>query len=281
MAVFFNRRAEKGITTMISKEYKTILLTSKDQITTITLNRPKQYNAISPDLIADMLDAVKTVEHDADTRAVLITGAGQAFCAGGDIEDDLIPVSKMTPTEWRTYIKDFCDMIRNLHALPKPVIAGINGVAVGGGCDIAMACDIRIASDSARFGYGYIKMGIISDMGGHFFLPRLVGSGAAKLFAFTGDIIDAQEAFRIGLVDRLAPDKGFRDAVAELMQKIAAGPTSAIVLIKEAMRRSSAMDLDTSLDYALNLQSALLDSKDLVEGYTAFLEKRKPNFTGK
>jgi enoyl-CoA hydratase/carnithine racemase len=266
---------------MSVKEFNTILVSKENYVTTITLNRPKKYNAISPELITDMIDAIKIVGEDSETRAVLITGAGKAFCAGGDVQEDIIPVSKMRPSEWRAYIKSFCDMIRNLNAIPKPVIAGINGVTVGGGCDIAMSCDIRIASDAARFGYGYIKMGIISDMGGNYLLPRLVGSGAAKLFAFTGDMIDAKEAFRIGLIDRLVADSEFNEKTNELVTKIASGPTAAIVLIKEAMRKSSTMDLDTSLEYTMNLQNAILDSQDLVEGYTAFLEKRKPVFKGK
>lgn len=266
---------------MSVKKYNTILVSKEKHITTITLNRPSKYNAISPELITDMIDAIKVVGEDSDTRAVLITGAGKAFCAGGDVQEDIIPVSKMRPSEWRAYIKSFCNMIRDLNAMPKPVIAGINGVTVGGGCDIAMSCDIRVASDKARFGYGYIKMGIISDMGGNYMMPRLVGSGAAKLFAFTGDIIDAKEAFRIGLVDKLVPANEFNDAVNNLVSKIANGPTAAIVLIKEAMRKSATMDLETSLDYTMNLQSAIIDSQDVVEGYTAFLEKRKPEFKGK
>ncbi len=266
---------------MADKKYSTILLEKDKNVATIILNRPKKFNAISPDLIIDMLDILQVIEDDHDIRAVLITGAGKAFCAGGDIQEDLVPVSKMNPAQWREYIKPFANMVRKLHALPKPVIAGINGVTVGGGCDIAMSCDIRISSSAAKFGYGYIKMGILSDMGGHYLLPRLAGSGAAKLFAFTGDIIDADEAFRIGLVDRLVPEDDFKQETDALVQKIANGPTSAIILIKEAMRRSGEMDLDASLDYAANLQSALLDSKDFVEGYTAFLEKRKPVFTGK
>lgn len=266
---------------MIDKKYENILVKTENQITKIVLNRPEKFNAISPELINDLTDAMPLIGSDEDTRAVVITGTGKAFCAGGDIQEDLVPVSKMSPKEWRAYIKSFCDVIRTLNRLPKPVIAAINGVTVGGGCDIAMSCDIRIASDKARFGYGYIQMAIISDMGGHFMLPRLIGPGRAKLFAFTGELIDAGEAERIGLVDRLAPDDKFNDAVDALATKIATGPTAAIVLIKEAMRRSATMDLDTSLDYALNLQSSILDSEDLKEGCSAFLEKRKPNFKGK
>lgn len=149
------------------------------------------------------------------------------------------------------------------------------------GSDIAMSCDIRIASNVARFGYGYIKMGIILDMGGNDMMPRLVGSGPAKLFAFTGDIIDAHEAFRIGLIDKLVKESEFTDAVNELVSKIAGGPTAAIVLIKEAIRKLSTMDLETSLDYTTNIQCSIIDSQDVVEGYASFLEKRKPDFKGK
>lgn len=262
-------------------QYKNIVIRKNGPITTITLDRPQKLNAISPGLIADLLAALPAIERDADTRAIVITGTGRAFSAGGDIQEDLIPVSKMTPREWRQYIHGFCDMIRTLFGLAKPVIAAINGVSVGGGCDLALACDIRIASDKAKFGYGYIKMGLIPDMGGNYFLPRTVGLGIAKLLAFTGDLIDAREAERIGLVDRVVPDADFKKEVEALVRKIANGPTAAITLIKEAMRRSLNMDLDTSLDYAASLQGTILDSEDIREGIRAFLEKRSPRFKGR
>jgi len=262
-------------------KYNTINVTKEEQITTIVLSRPEKLNALSPEMIDELDSVIPLIEKDKDTRAVVITGSGKAFSAGGDIELDLIPVSKMNPMQWREYIKQFCMVVKGIYYMEKPVIAAINGVTVGGGCDIAMACDIRIASKKARFGYGYIKMGIISDMGGHFFLPRLVGRGKAKLFAFTGDLIDAMEAERIGLVDKLVSEDDFNKEVKKVVEKIACGPTAAITLIKDAMEKSRSVNLDASLDYAVNLQSALLDSEDFREGYTAFLEKRKPVFKGR
>jgi len=266
---------------MDNTKYENILISKEKQITKIILNRPDKLNAISPGFIEDLYKALPIIENDSDTRAVVITGSGRAFSAGGDIQEDLIPVSGMTPMEWKAYIKNFCEVIKKIYYMAKPVIAAINGVTVGGGCDLAMSCDIRIASDKAKFGHGYIRMGIISDMGGHFFLPRIVGTGKAKLLAFTGDLIDATEAERIGLVDRVVPADEFEKGVDELVQKIANGPTTSIVFIKEAMQRSSTMSLEASLDYSLNLQSALLASEDLKEGINSFLEKRKPNFMGK
>jgi len=266
---------------MKKTEFKNIIVEIEDGILKIILNRPKQLNALSPDLIDELWTTLNTIPEYPTIRAVLITGNGKAFSAGGDIELDLIPVSKMTPMEWRRYIKKFCAVIQMVYHLEKPVIAAINGVTVGGGCDLAMACDIRIASTAAKFGHGYIKMGIISDMGGHYFLPRLIGAGKAKLFAFTGEIISAEEAEHIGLIDRLVPEGQFEEKVAELTKKIAFGPTEAIILAKEAMHRSSAMNLEESLEYSYNLQSALLDSEDFKEGFTAFIENRKPVFKGK
>lgn len=262
-------------------EYENILVAKEGPITTIILNRPKQLNALSPNLIDDMNRCVEEIEDDKDTRAVVITGTGRAFSAGGDIELDIIPVSKMNPMQWREYIKDFCRLIKRLNYSNKPYIAAINGVTVGGGCDIFMSCDIRIASDKAKFGHGYIKMGIISDMGGNYLLPRLIGPGKAKLFAFTGDIISAEKAEKIGLIDEVVPDEQFTEEVQRIAQKIANGPSAAIGLTKEAMRRSAHMNLDESLDYSANLQSALLDSEDFGEGLKAFLEKRSPVFRGR
>lgn len=266
---------------MSQLKYDTILVNKENQVTTVTLNRPELLNAISPELIDDLYNAMGAIEKDDDTRAIVLTGKGKAFSAGGDLEKDLIPVSKMTPMEWKKYFVYFTSLTQRIYNLKKPVIAAINGVTVGGGCDLAMACDIRIASDKARFGHGYIKMGIIADMGGNYLLPRVIGLGRAKLFAFTGDLIDAREAERIGLIDKLVPADKFEEETAKLVKKIATGPTAAIIFTKEAMRRSLNMSMDDAFEFSVNLQSALLDSEDFKEGYTAFLEKRKPAYKGR
>ncbi|MFC1859568.1 enoyl-CoA hydratase/isomerase family protein [Thermodesulfobacteriota bacterium] len=266
---------------MAEKQYETILFSKEDTIARITLNRPEIYNPMSPQLMNDLNDVLSLIGKDDDIRVVVITGAGKAFCAGGDIELDLAQVGKMSPFEWREYDEGFCQVIKKIYWMEKPVIAAVNGVAVGGGCDLAMACDIRIASEKARFGMAYVNMGIIPDLGGNYFLPRLMGVGRAKLMAFTGKILNAQEADHFGLVDVLVPENEFAEAVEELVQKLANGPTKAIAMAKIAINRSLHMSLDDSLDYSSSLQYSLLQTDDHVEGYTSFLEKRKAEFKGK
>ncbi len=169
-------------------EFETILVTVYSGICKITLNRPEKLNAMSPKLMQELDKALDEVSKDEDIRVVVITGAGKAFCAGGDIQLDVSQISKMGSFFWRKYDREFCSAIERIYWMEKPVVAAINGVAVGGGCDLAMACDIRVASENAKFGMAYVKMGIIPDLGGIYFLPRIIGLGRAKLMTFTGDL---------------------------------------------------------------------------------------------
>ena len=266
---------------MGDKQYETLLVSREGAVTKIILNRPEVLNAMSPQLMHELDDALADVALDEQCRALVITGAGRAFCAGGDVDLDVAQVSKMSPFEWRDYDARFCSVIKRIYWMEKPVIAAVNGVAVGGGCDLVMACDIRIASEKARFGMAYVNMGIIPDLGGNYFLPRLVGLGRAKLLAFTGELIDAKKAEHFGLVDILVSEDEFPKAVDELAQKLASGPTKAIAMTKIAMNKSLHMDLETSLDYSSNLQVFLLRTEDYQEGVRAFLERRKPDFKGR
>ena len=175
---------------LLKKQYETVLVSREGGITTITLNRPEFSNAMSPQFMTDLSEAAETVSKDAETRVVIVTGVRKAFCAGGDVAEDIAKLGQLTPFEYREQISLFWDPFRNTFLMQKPVIAAINGAAIGGGCDLAMACDIRIASDKARFGAGYITMGLVSELGGNYSLPRLIGLGKAKLLAFAGDIID-------------------------------------------------------------------------------------------
>ncbi len=265
----------------MGERYETIL-TEKDRgITTITLNRPDKFNAQSPQLMKDIYSALMEAAEDETTKVIIITGAGRAFCAGGDVELDVSHIPKLSAFEWREYIAKFYRVPQKIYHMEKPVIAAINGVAAGGGCDLAMACDIRIASEKAKFGMAYIGMGIISDLGGIYFLPRLVGMGKAKLLSFTGDIIDAKYAEQIGLVDQVVPENELKPVVDELARKLANGPSLAIGMYKHTMHKSANMDLDTSLKFVNHLQYLLLNTEDFKEGFKAFLEKRKPVFKGK
>jgi len=264
------------------EEYETILIQKQAGVAKITLNRPENLNAQSPQMMDEMNSALDEIEKDEATKVLVISGAGRAFCAGGDIELDVGPASKMSPFEFREFMKKYYyGVIRKIYHMEKPIIAAINGVAAGGGCDLVMACDIRIASEKANFVMGFIRLGLIADMGGNYFLPRLVGMGKAKLLSLLGEVIDARYAEQIGLVDRVVPEGEFANAVDQLANKLAKGPRLATALYKQAMHRSSNMDLDTSLTYSVELQGILIKTEDFKEGLASFLEKREPNFKGK
>lgn len=265
----------------MSNNYENIIVSKENGIITITLNRPKFYNAISPELLHEVDEAVSAAAKDDEAKVIVITGTGKAFCSGGDIELDVSKISEMTTFEWRKYDMDFCETIKRIYWIEKPVIAAVNGIAGGGGLDIALACDIRIASEEAKFANFYIRMGLIPIMGGNYFLPRLIGLGRAKLMAFTGDFIDAKQAERIGLVDITVPAGEFSSTVKTLAQKLANGPTKAIGMTKIAMNKSMHMDLDMSMDYSSSAQVLLFSTEDHKEGLNAFFEKRKTQFKGK
>jgi len=262
------------------REFRTVLLSQEENIVTITLNRPEVLNSMSPALMKDLIKATGIVAKDENIRAVIINGAGRAFCAGGDVQD-IARMSKMNPLDYREYIDEFFESIRRIVWMEKPVIAAIKGFAVGGGLDLAMACDIRIAARGTKMGSAFIRMGLLPELGGIYFLPRLAGVGMAKLLAFTGDLITAEEAERVGLVEKVVPEEELDKAARDLAEKLAKGPTKAIAMTKIAINRSLNMDLESSTDYCWRLNPLLLRTEDLHEAFTAFLEKRAPIFRGK
>lgn len=264
-----------------TKAFEAILLSKEASIATITLNRPEVLNAMSPQLMAELYQAVDDVARDENIRAVVLTGAGRAFCAGGDMATDVTKIAKMAPFEYREFCKDYARTMKNLAEIEKPVIAAVNGAAVGGGCDLAMACDIRIASENAKFGLVYVKVGLVPELGSMYFLPRLVGLGWAKLLCFTGDIIDARQAEQIGLVEKVVPAVDFEKSVKDMAEKLAYGPTKTINMIKVAFNKSLHMDLDTAMDYSWGLAYMSIRTEDHEEGYKAFLEKRAPVYKGR
>ncbi|OPY58992.1 MAG: putative enoyl-CoA hydratase echA8 [Pelotomaculum sp. PtaU1.Bin035] len=265
----------------MSDQYKNLIVTKEDGVATITLNRPEVFNCMTPELMSELTNALGSIANDDEAKCVVITGAGKAFCSGGDVELDVALMNKMTPLESREYLQKFVKPINLIYSMEKPVIAAVNGLAGGGGCDLAMACDIRVASESAKFATFYVRMGITPALGCEFFLPRLVGLGKAKLMAFTGDIIDARQAEHFGLVDVLVSESEFASAVQNLAHRLAKGPTKAIGMTKIAMNKSMNMDLEASMDYARNLVVLTTQTEDYREGFQAFLEKRKAIFKGK
>ena len=249
-------------------DFENIIVTKEDNVAKITINRPDVLNALDKKTLGELSEAIGAVGEDDETRAVVITGAGRGFCSGADFKSGSADVPK------------FHEIIKRLTKLEKPVIASLNGAATGAGCDIALACDIRIASEEAKFSEIFVKRALSPDAG-HYFLPRLVGVGKAKELIFTGDIIDAKEAERIGLVNKVVPPEDLEGATKEMATRLAMGPTKAIGMAKIAINKALENDLDSSLEYALGATNTLMRTKDFREGIAAFLQKRKPKFRGK
>ncbi len=244
-------------------------------IALIALNRPDKLNALDTKTRMEISDAIDEIEERA--RVLIITGKGKAFAAGADINE----LSRRTPFEYIKLSKYGTWLNNRIENLEIPVIAGINGYALGGGCELVMACDIRIASEKARFGQPELNLGIMPGVGATQRLPRLVGLGMAKKLIFTGEIIDAQEALRIGLVEEVVEHERLMERCFEIARKIAEKPPLAIKMVKRALNATRTMGLEDGLRYEVALASLLFSTEDAKEGLRAFLEKREPEFKGK
>jgi enoyl-CoA hydratase/carnithine racemase len=251
-----------------------------DRICTITLNRPDKLNAFSGTMREELLDALVVAEHDIDCRVVVITGAGRAFCAGGDVDYMSGLQREANVDAFRKLLDAGRDVVLQVTTMEKPVIASVNGVAAGAGCNLALACDYRIASDSAKLGETFVKIGLHPDWGGTWLLPRLVGRSRAAELLMTGRMIDATEALAIGMVDRVVPTAELAAETAKLAQSIAAAPPIAIAAIKRALGASERNDLRAQLELEAAHQLRAFQSQDAAEGMAAFFEKRPPAFRG-
>jgi enoyl-CoA hydratase len=259
--------------------YQNILVERQDRIAIITLNRPGVLNALSQATVEELDAAIDELGADETVRAIIITGAGEkAFAAGADIKE---LHALQSATEAAEFIGRRHRFLFKLAKLPKPVIAALNGYALGGGCELAMACDIRIAAETARLGQPEINVGMIPGTGGTQRLLRLVGPGMAKYLIMTGDHISAQEALRIGLVEMVVPSEKLMDEAKAVATKLAAKPPIAMALIKQAIAMGMEMGLEDGCAHEVALFGLVCATEDRVEGTSAFLEKRQPEFKGK
>ncbi len=259
-----------------------ILLVVEGGVATITLNRADKSNAFDDEMTREMLDALKQVEREATIRAVVLTGAGKNFCAGQDLASFVERRTNSSDFSVREHlIQGYNRIVSKMRTIEKPFVAAVNGAAAGAGLGICCACDIRYASESAKFRMAFIGIGLAPDSGTSFLLPRLVGYGRALEMALTNDLMDAQEAFAAGLVTKvIAPDE-LMDVTYSLARQLANAPTKAIGLTKRAFTRAAVTDLDGALDYEAYIQNAAIETEDHQEGVNAFLEKRSPSYQGK
>jgi len=261
--------------------YETIAVDTADHVCTITLNRPDVYNAFSDQLTTELAESLKQAERDKLVRVVVITGAGKAFSSGqdlGELKERYVP--GYVPELSRDIRKRYNPIIKRVCQMPKPVIAAVNGVAAGAGCSLALACDLRIASEHATFIEVFVNVGLIPDSGSSYFLPRLVGHARAMELCCTGRKVKADEAERLGLVNKVVPAASLMDETMQLAGTLAGMPAKAIALTKRLFNQSLGNDLDDQLEAEAYAQETAGLTSDHMEGVTAFLEKRKPEFTG-
>ena len=261
--------------------FETLDVAIADRICTITMNRPEVYNALNDALTYELQDALKNAARDTSVSVVVLTGAGKAFCSGqdlGDLKEKYVP--GYVPHLGEDLRKRYNPVTRRLREMDKPVIAAVNGVAAGAGLSFALACDIRIASERASFIEVFINVGLVPDSGSTWTLPRLVGLGKAMELCFTGDKIDAAEALRIGLVNRVVPADDLVTEVNALAGRIAALPARGIALTKRLLNQSFENDLGAQLEAEAFAQETAALTEDHYEGVVAFIEKRKPEFKG-
>jgi len=255
---------------------KTILVKKDEGVATFTLNRPEVLNACNEPMLKELYDALHEAERDKEVRCLVLTGAGRAFCAGHDLKG-YVPGSHLSDTILHLYNP----VILKLRTLDKPIIASVNGVAAGAGFSLALACDLRIASERASLMAAFIRIGLIPDSGITFLLPRFVGVSKAFELAFTGEAVEAKEAERLGLVNKVVPPEELEEATKTWARKLAQAPTKALGYMKRALNRALANSLEAQLEYEAYLQELAGRTEDHKEGVEAFLAKRPPRFHGR
>lgn len=255
-------------------DYNYLTLTQEDNVGIITISRPKALNALNTAVLKELNDAIDEMDKKKDVYVIVLTGEGKAFVAGADIAE----MKDMTPEEAKEFSRMGSEIFRKIETISKPVIAAVNGYALGGGCELAMACDIIIASEQAKFGQPEVGLGIIPGFSGTQRLPRIVGTKVAKELIFAGGTISAEEALRIGLVNKVVPHDVCLQTAIDMGKTIASKGQIAVRNAKIAINRGIETDIDEGINIEIEMFAACFANVDQKEGMTAFLEKRKPNF---
>ena len=257
-----------------------VLYEAHDRIATITLNRPEAKNAFSPEMIALWREFLLKAGADESIRVIVVTGKGETFCSGGDIRD--MAEGRLKSWDMKRFLWEGVHRIALiLEDLDKPVIAAINGAAMGAGLDMALMCDLRVCSDKARLAESYINMGLVPGDGGAFYLPRLVGTSRALELLWTGEVLKPEQALALGIVSRVAPHEKLMEETLTLARTIAAKPPLAVRMMKRAVYQGQTSTLRAHLDYISSQESLLSETEDHQEAARAFLEKRPPKFEGR
>ncbi len=257
--------------------YETLILDKEGGVRVITLNRPERLNALNGRLIQDLTNAIEELEADEGCVSVIVTGAGRGFCAGADIKEMAEPGAPRRRVGGSTRFAFF----NRLEELPRPTIAAINGPCNGGGFELALSCDFRIASEAATFGLGEVKIGVMPAGGGTARLPRLIGPGRAKEFLFFGNTVSAQEAYRLGIINKVVPPQELMAEAKRWAAELAERPPLSLRMVKSCVNIGMQMSLLDAIDYEAKCSAILVNTEDRVEGMRAFVEKRKPVFKGR
>lgn len=267
--------------TATATEYKTIMVTHKDGVATLTFNRPDSLNAISDELTTELIDALKTLERDKSVQVIVMTGNGRAFSSGQDLselKEKYVPGH--IPELGDDLRRRYNPIVMRIRTMKKLVIAAVNGVAAGAGCSLALACDLRIVSEKASFIEVFVNVGLIPDSASTFILPRLIGLGRAMELCCSGRKVTAEEAMAIGLVNKVVPSDALATEAQAMAAQLATMPSQAIALTKRLLNEALDNDLPTQLEAEAFAQETAGKTRDHFEGVTAFLEKRTPNFNG-
>jgi enoyl-CoA hydratase/carnithine racemase len=250
-------------------------------VATITLDRPETLNSLTFEVYRELTSTFRALAGETRVRAVVITGAGRAFCTGGDVKDIIGDLLHREPAGLQEFTRLTCDLVRAMRALPRPIVASLNGTVAGAGAAIAVASDLRVAADTARIAFLFVRVGLAgADMGAAWLLPRIVGLGRAAELLMTGDFVEAAEAHRIGLYNRVvAPDRLAAETAA-LADRLVRGPAAGIAATKDALDREAHMDFERALEHEARVQAGLMSGRDFHEGFRAFMEKRPPRFEG-
>jgi enoyl-CoA hydratase/carnithine racemase len=258
---------------------KSFLYESRDGVARITLNRPERLNALTFEVYRELTDAFAALQDEREVRVVIITGAGRAFCSGGDVRDIIADLQSLSVEGHLEFTRLTCELIRNMRQLRKPVIASLNGTVAGAGACIALAADLRVASEEAKIAFLFVRVGLSgADMGAAFLLPRFVGLSKATELLYTGDFISAREAERIGLYNRVVAADQLITETQTLAARLAQGPAFGLAMTKELLNRELHVDLNTALEWEAQAQAVCMQHPDFREAYEAFATKREPKF---